>query len=108
MSFDAWSRCSRSLVLLVAAVADPSSSAVDLVLGAVPVVAFGLWAYLPNVPLPAVSVAVVVPVVVAQRSGQLEPLMFESSCSPSSSAVGRRRGEQPWCWACSRWPHRWR
>ena len=64
-------------VLLVAAVADPSSSAVDLVLGAVPVVAFGLWAYLPNVPLPAVSLAVVVPVVVAQRSGQLEPLMFE-------------------------------
>jgi signal transduction histidine kinase len=64
-------------VALVAALAEPSSSAVDIVLGAVPVVAFGLWAYLPNVPLPAVATAVVPPVVVAQRSGQLEPLMFE-------------------------------
>ena len=64
-------------VLLVAALAEPSSSAVDLVLGAVPVVAFGLWAYLPNVPLPAVALPSSCPVVVAQRSGQLEPLMFE-------------------------------
>ena len=42
-----------------------------------PVAAFALWAYLPKVPLTAVSIAVVVPVVVAQRSGALEPLMFE-------------------------------
>ena len=46
---------------------------------AIPVVAFGLWVFVPGVPLLAVSVAVIVPVVVAQRSGGLEPLMFEVS-----------------------------
>jgi len=60
---------------LVAAITQPSS-APDIVLAAVPVAAFGLWAFAPNVPLAAVSVGVVVPVVVAQRSGQLEPVMF--------------------------------
>jgi signal transduction histidine kinase len=65
-------------VAIAAAVADPSS-AVDLVFAAIPVAAFGLWAYMPNVPLLAVSFAVLVPVVVAQRSGQLEPLMFDAS-----------------------------
>ena len=60
---------------LVAAITQPSSTA-DLVLAAVPVAAFGLWAFAPKVPLAAVSVAIVVPVVVAQRSGQLEPVMF--------------------------------
>ena len=52
------------------------SSAADLALTAVPVVAWSLWAFARNVPLAAVSVAIVVPVVVAQRSGQLEPVMF--------------------------------
>jgi signal transduction histidine kinase len=65
-------------VAIVAVVVDPSSE-VGLVLAAVPVAAFGLWAYVPNVPIPAVSLAVLVPVVVAQRSGQLEPLLFEVS-----------------------------
>ncbi|TCN39117.1 signal transduction histidine kinase [Kribbella orskensis] len=60
---------------LVAAITQPSSAA-DIVLAAVPVAAFGLWAFAPNVPLAVVSVGVVVPVVVAQRSGQLEPVMF--------------------------------
>jgi signal transduction histidine kinase len=64
------------IVAVVAVVVDPSST-VGLVLAAVPVVAFGLWAYKPTLPLSATSVAVIVPVVVAQRSGQLEPLMFE-------------------------------
>jgi signal transduction histidine kinase len=32
-----------------------------------------------DVPLPAVSLAVIVPVVVAQRSGQMEPLLFDVS-----------------------------
>ena len=41
-----------------------------------PVAAWSLWAFARNVPLAAVSVAIVVPVVVAQRSGQLEPVMF--------------------------------
>lgn len=78
------------VVAIVATVFDPSSP-VDLILAAVPVLAFGLWAYKPDVPLFALSVAVVVPVVAAQRSGQLEPLFFEVSvlafvvgrCSPS-------------------------
>jgi signal transduction histidine kinase len=45
----------------------------------VPVAAFTIWAFVPNTPLLALSIAVIVPVVVAQRSGQLEPLMFEAS-----------------------------
>jgi signal transduction histidine kinase len=45
----------------------------------VPVAAWAVWAFARNVPLAAVSVAVVVPVVVAQRSGQLEPVMFNVS-----------------------------
>jgi signal transduction histidine kinase len=60
---------------LVAAISQPSSAA-DLALTVVPVAAWSLWAFAPNVPLAAVSVAIVVPVVVAQRSGQLEPVMF--------------------------------
>jgi signal transduction histidine kinase len=63
---------------VIAAAADPSWT-LDLVLAAVPVAAFGVWALRPGVPLSLVSVAVVVPVVVAQRSGQLEPLFFEVS-----------------------------
>jgi signal transduction histidine kinase len=63
---------------LVAAITQPSSAA-DLALTALPVAAWSLWAFVPNVPLAAVSVAIVVPVVVAQRSGQLEPIMFNAS-----------------------------
>jgi signal transduction histidine kinase len=65
-------------VAIVAVVADPGSAA-DVVLVAVPVVAFSVWAYVTGAPLSAVSVAIVVPVVFAQRSGELEPLMFELS-----------------------------
>jgi signal transduction histidine kinase len=65
-------------VALVAVVTQPSSLA-DLLLAGVPVAAFYVWAYVPNTPLLALSVAVIVPVVVAQRSGQLEPIMFEAS-----------------------------
>jgi signal transduction histidine kinase len=66
------------VVALVAAVTDPSS-APDLILAALPVAAFAVWAYVPRAPLWAVSLAVLVPVVVAQRTGQLEPLLFEVS-----------------------------
>lgn len=66
------------IVAVLAAVTDPSSAA-DLILAGVPIVAFGLWAYAPSLPLTAVSLAVLIPVVVAQRSGQLEPLMFDAS-----------------------------
>jgi signal transduction histidine kinase len=65
-------------VALVAAVTQPSSLG-DLLLAGVPVAAFCVWAFVPRTPLLALSVAVIVPVVVAQRSGQLEPLMFEAS-----------------------------
>jgi signal transduction histidine kinase len=60
---------------LVAAVTQPSSAA-DLALTALPIAAWSLWAFARTVPLAAVAVAIVVPVVVVQRSGQLEPVMF--------------------------------
>jgi signal transduction histidine kinase len=63
---------------IVALTADPSSGA-DIVLSVLPVAAFALWAYTSSVPLPALAVAVLAPVVVAQRSGQLEPLLFDAS-----------------------------
>jgi signal transduction histidine kinase len=63
---------------LVAAITQPSSAG-DVALAAVPVVAWSMWALVPNLALAAVSVAVVVPVVLAQRSGELEPLMFNAS-----------------------------
>jgi signal transduction histidine kinase len=65
-------------VAIVAAVTDPASSA-DLVFAALVVGAFAVWAYVPGVPLWALSLAVVMPVVVAQRSGELEPLLFNVS-----------------------------
>ena len=60
---------------LVAAITQPSS-APDIALTAVPVAVWTVWALARNVPLAAVSVAIVIPVVVVQRSGQLEPVMF--------------------------------
>jgi signal transduction histidine kinase len=66
------------VVAIVAAVTDPSSAA-DLILAALAVAAFAVWTHLPKVPLWAMSLAVVAPVVVAQRSGQMEPLLFEVS-----------------------------
>jgi signal transduction histidine kinase len=71
---------------LVAAITQPSSAG-DLLLAAVPVVAFGLWAFAPRVPLAVVAVAIVVPTVVAQRSGELEPIMFNACLL--SVAAGR-------------------
>ena len=65
-------------VALVALVAD-ASSVVDVLLAAIPVVASASWAYLPKAPLWALSLAVLVPVTVALRDGQLEPLLFEAS-----------------------------
>jgi signal transduction histidine kinase len=65
-------------IAVVAWVTEPSTG-VDFALAAVPVAAFFLWAYVPRVPLAALSLAVIVPMVVAQRTGDLEPLMFEAS-----------------------------
>jgi signal transduction histidine kinase len=63
---------------LVAVITQPSSPA-DIALTAVPVAAWSLWAFARSVPLAAVAVPIVVPVVVAQHSGQLEPVMFNVS-----------------------------
>jgi signal transduction histidine kinase len=65
-------------VAVVAVVVDPSSS-LGLILAAIPVAALGLWVYAPGVPLSLVSLAVVASVVVALRSGELEPLVLEVS-----------------------------
>jgi hypothetical protein len=67
------------VVAIVAAVLNPSPSVAEFFLAVVPVAAFTLWAYVPSVPLVALSFAVIVPVVAAQRSGKLEPLGFEVS-----------------------------
>jgi signal transduction histidine kinase len=63
---------------LVAAITQPSS-AFDVALTTVPVAAWAVWAFGRNVPLTAVSVAIVLPVVFVQRSGELEPVMFNAS-----------------------------
>jgi signal transduction histidine kinase len=68
-----------SLAFALVAVITQPSSAGDVALTAVPVAAWGLWAFARNVPLAAVSLAIVLPVVVAQRTGELEPIMFNAS-----------------------------
>jgi len=76
------------VVAVVAAVADVSSAA-DLVLCALAAAPFVVWTYCPGVPLLALSLAVIVPAVAAQRSGQLEPLLFEVSLLAFVVARGR-------------------
>jgi len=82
-----WSQTEQVRVLIpvfavgtavIAAVADPSSGP-DLVLCGLAAAPFVVWAYVDRVPLLALTLAVIVPAVVAQRSGQLEPLLFEVS-----------------------------
>jgi signal transduction histidine kinase len=65
-----------SLAFAVVAVITQPSSGLDIALTAVPVAAWGLWGFTRGVPLAAVSLAIVVPVVIVQRSGELEPVMF--------------------------------
>jgi signal transduction histidine kinase len=64
---------------VVAAVSDPPPSPGDLVLAAAAPAALAAWTYRPRVPLTALTLAVIVPVVAAQRTGTLEPLLFEAS-----------------------------
>jgi len=64
---------------VIALVSDPTSSALDFVLVALAVAAWIVWALVPAMPLAALSIAVLVPAVVAQRAGHLEPLLFEVS-----------------------------
>jgi signal transduction histidine kinase len=84
-SFPEWSHTEHVRVVIpafavgtaiIAAVADPASAA-DLVLCALAAAPFLVWARVTGVPLLALSLAVIVPAVAAQRSGQLEPLLFE-------------------------------
>jgi signal transduction histidine kinase len=65
-------------VAVLAAVTDPGTPA-DLILAALPVGAFAVWTQVRSLPLWALAVGVIAPVVVAQRDGQLEPLFFEVS-----------------------------
>jgi signal transduction histidine kinase len=62
----------------VAALTDPSTAG-ELILMAIPAAALSAWTYVSRLPLPAVSVAVLVPVVAVQHSGHHEPIMFEVS-----------------------------
>jgi signal transduction histidine kinase len=71
--------------LLVAAITQPSSAG-DLLLAAVPIAAFAVWAFAPDVPLALVSIAIVIPTVLVQRSGDLEPVMF-NACLLSFAAA---------------------
>ncbi|HEX2423079.1 MAG TPA: histidine kinase, partial [Actinomycetota bacterium] len=65
-------------VAVVAWGTEPSTTS-DLTLVALSVVAFFVWAYVPRMPLWVLTVVVIVPTVFAQRTGELEPLMFEAS-----------------------------
>lgn len=65
-------------VAVVAALVDPSTPG-ELLLMAIPPAALAAWALEPRVPLPAVAIAVLVPMVVVQHSGHHEPIMFEAS-----------------------------
>jgi signal transduction histidine kinase len=68
-----------ALAVAIIAASTDSASALDLVLMAIPVAAFAIWAYRPGVPLAVLAFAVLVPVTVVQRSGAHEPIMFEAS-----------------------------
>jgi signal transduction histidine kinase len=70
--------CFAFAVAVVAAFNGPASVGNFVLLG-LPVVFFLIWAYVPGVPLWALSIAVLVPVVAAQRSGSFEPLLFDLS-----------------------------
>jgi hypothetical protein len=76
-------------VAVVAGFTEPSSVGLLNLLAVVPVAVCGVWAYGRRLPLVAVSVIVVTAVVVAQRRGGLEPLLFE--VSPSWWDDGRPR-----------------
>ena len=66
-------------VALVAVGTEPSSSSGDLVLVGLPPMASACGPICPECLLPALALAVIVPVAAAQRSGELEPLLFELS-----------------------------
>jgi signal transduction histidine kinase len=62
----------------LAVITDPGTTG-DAVLAGCAAGAFAAWTYLRNVPLPLLCVAVLIPVVAVQRSGGMEPMMFDAS-----------------------------
>lgn len=60
---------------VLAAVSDPGPAA-DAVLVGMAVAALGVWAWWPRLPTIVLALGVLVPVVLALRSGQLEPALF--------------------------------
>jgi signal transduction histidine kinase len=69
------------VIAIVAAFTDPTDPFTlgDALLGAVVVGAFAAWTYRPGVPLALVGVVVLVPVVLMERTGELEPMLFEAT-----------------------------
>jgi signal transduction histidine kinase len=65
-------------VAIVAALVDPATPR-ELLLMAIPPAALTAWTYRPQIPLAAVTLAVLVPTVAVQHSGHHEPIMFEAS-----------------------------
>jgi hypothetical protein len=90
-----------AVAVAVLAVVTDTGSELDLILAAVPVAAFAVWAFVRRVPLPALAALVLVPVVVAQRAGLMEPLMFEASLL--ALVVGGWAGAASGSWG---WPSR--
>jgi signal transduction histidine kinase len=76
----------------IAAVSDPGGWARLLIL-LVPVAAFVLWERFDSLPLPLMVVAVLVPVVLAQLAGRLEPSLFLVSLF---GLVTARWVDEPW------------
>ncbi|MCW2542224.1 MAG: integral rane sensor signal transduction histidine kinase [Frankiales bacterium] len=77
---------------VLAAVSDPGGWARLLIL-LVPLAAFIAWDRVPSLPIPIVLIAVLVPVVVVQLPGRLEPAMFLVSLF---GLVVARRVDDPW------------
>lgn len=65
-------------VAIVAALVNPSTAG-EVLLMAIPPAALAGWAFWPRMPLAAVTIAVLVPVVAVQHSGHHETIMFEVS-----------------------------
>ena len=69
------------VVAIVAAFTDPTDPFTlgDVALAAIVVAAFFIWTYRRDVPLALVGIVVLVPVVLMERTGELEPMLFEAT-----------------------------
>lgn len=87
-----WVAVAAFTFAVIAAVADPGGW-VQLGVLALPVAMFTLWVPVPRLPLSVLVVGVLVPVVVVQLTGRLEPAMFLVSLL---AVVVARSVESPW------------